>query len=455
MNREGRVWNYRFTAMNITDQFVNNIISFANRDFSEKVLHHAQKCYLDYLGCVFAGSKQNYKKTELLFESGVFSEGDCTILGTRKKVSYRDAGFVNGFNAHSMELDDGHRYAMLHIEAPLFSAMTALYEKEHICEGAFYKGVIVGYEATVRMSRALQPWHKVRGFHSTGTCATIGVAMAVAMALDFDFNQTKSALSAAASSAAGLLEMLADDSELKPYNVGRAVMDGLTAAYIGKVNYTPPVDVLGGKRGFLNVMSDTQNLAFLEKFDENDEPCILGNFFKPYPACRHCHSTIDAALQIARNNVIDTKDIESIKIGVYKLALTGHDHTMVNSSKSAMMSIPYGAVVALAKKDAGLPQFDEQTVQSDEIQSLLKRVQIYEDEELTSLLPDIRGSIVEVNTKSNNYRCRIDYSLGEPENPMSDKDIIEKFKGLASFAGMGSDTINEMVDYVFSGKIII
>lgn len=440
--------------MNITDVFINNILDFSNSQFGDEVLHHAQKCYLDYLGCVLAGYMQNKERIKALEQTGLFTKGNCTVFGSDQKLLFRDAGFVNGFNAHTMELDDGHRYAMLHIEAPVFSAMTALYEQEHLSVESFYKGVIVGYEVTVRLSRSMQPWHKVRGFHSTGTCATVGVAMAAAAAMNYDFNQMKSTLSAASSSAAGLLEMLADDSELKPYNVGRAVMDGLTAAYIGKVGYIPPVDILGGKRGFLSVLTDTQNHEFLEKFDMNDKPSILGNFFKPYPACRHCHSTIDAALQIARENNISPESIERIKIGTYKLALTGHDHTIVNSSKSAMMSIPYGAVVALAKKDAGLSQYNEKVILSETIQQLLKKVQITEDLELTSLLPDIRGAKVEVETGGNSYSCRIDYSLGEPENPMDDTAIIEKFSDLAEFVGLSKEKVNDIIVKVFKGQII-
>lgn len=438
--------------MNSTDQFVHNILAFSQRSFSKEVLSHARKCYLDYMGCVLAGYKSNSHKLQELEKSGLLSAGECTVLGTNKKYSFRDAGFINGFHAHAMELDDGHRYAMLHIQAPIFSAMTALYEKENLSMDAFYKGVIVGYEVTVRMSRAIQPWHKVRGFHSTGTCATIGVAMAAAVAMDYDFEQTKVTLSAAASSSAGLLEMLADDSEMKPYNVGRAVMDGLTAAYFGKTGCIPPNDILGGKRGFLNVMSDTKNIVFLECF--KDEPSIMGNFFKPYPACRHCHSTIDAALQIARSNDVKVKDIESIKIGVYKLALTGHDHTDVKSMKSAMMSIPYGAVVALVKKDAGLSQFKDEVVLSDEIQDLLRKVEIAEDTELTSLLPDVRGAIVEVSTSGENYRRRVDYSLGEPENPMDDAAIVDKFRGLTAYCGIPDAVADEIIEKVYSGKII-
>ena len=36
-------------------------------------------------------------------------------------------------------------------------------------------------------------------------------------------------------SSAGLLEMIDNSSEFKPYNVGRAAMDGLQAALVGKV----------------------------------------------------------------------------------------------------------------------------------------------------------------------------------------------------------------------------
>lgn len=440
--------------MNITDRFINNIIAFSKRSFSENVFHHARKCYLDYLGCALAGGKVNFDKLQDFERGGLFSLGECSVLGSDYKYSFRDAGFLNGFNAHSMELDDGHRYAMLHIEAPLFSAMTALYEKEHLTSDDFYKGIIVGYEVTVRVSRSLQPWHKVRGFHSTGTCATIGVAIAAAMALNYNFLQTKSTLSAAASSAAGLLELLSDDSEMKPYNVGRAVLDGLTAAYFGKAGFIPPVDVLGGKRGFLNIMSDSQHPEFLEIFDDNEDPCILGNFFKPYPACRHCHSTIDAALQIARDNDIPVSEITRIKIGVYKLALTGHDHTVVKSSKSAMMSIPYGAVVALATRGAGLPQYEECVVLSDEIQQLLTKVEIHEDSELTGLLPDIRGSKVVVETSTRNYQSRVDYSLGEPENPMNDEDIKEKFIGLVKFSGLDSHSAHDIITRVYNGEVL-
>ena len=82
-------------------------------------------------------------------------------------------------------------------------------------------------------------------------------------------------------------------------------------------------------------------------------------------------------------------------------------------------------------------------------------MEIEEDAELTNLLPDIRGSKVEVVANGKNYNSRVDYSLGEPENPMSDSDIIEKFKGLAAFAEIDKDSASMIVEKVFSGEVVL
>ena len=68
--------------MNTTDKFINNIVSFSNRQFDDNVLHHARKCYLDYLGCDLAGCAQNKKRIKALEQSGLLTQGNCTVLGT-------------------------------------------------------------------------------------------------------------------------------------------------------------------------------------------------------------------------------------------------------------------------------------------------------------------------------------------------------------------------------------
>jgi 2-methylcitrate dehydratase len=44
-----------------------------------------------------------------------------------------------------------------------------------------------------------------------------------------------------------------------------------------------------------------------------------------------------------------------------------------------------------------------------------------------------RAGITEITTKQNNrYTCRVDYPKGHPRNPMSDEELRNKFRSLAS-----------------------
>ena len=46
------------------------------------------------------------------------------------------------------------------------------------------RGIIIGYEAAIRMGNCIQPGHRARGFHASGTVGTIGAAMGVAALLE-------------------------------------------------------------------------------------------------------------------------------------------------------------------------------------------------------------------------------------------------------------------------------
>ena len=155
---------------------------------------------------------------------------------------------------------------MIHIGASVITAVLTVAEKEKIPSENVLRGIVMGYEAAVRCARAIQPGHKMRGYHVSGTCGTIGSAMGVAFACGYDKEQLKSTLACAVSSAAGVLEIQEDASELKPYNIGRAAMDGLFAAQMGGLALPGPDDILGGKRGFLTALTDTPHPEFLTDF---------------------------------------------------------------------------------------------------------------------------------------------------------------------------------------------
>ena len=403
-------------------------------------------CLLDYLGVTISGATLLRDK-ELKVINGTMSCDGCHVIGFSKNIPQTLAAMLNGVNAHVIELDDGHRKGAVHIGSTVFSALLAVAEQEPLSSEDFLIGSILGYEATIRLACAVQPGSKLRGYHATGTCGTLGAAMGIAAALHFTREQMNTTLAAAATSAAGILEMQEDDSDLKPYNAGRAAMDAVMAAMMGRTGLRGPKDPLGGKRGFLMVMTDDPHPEYLTNFNGGSF-CIEQIYQKVYAACRHAHPAIEAALSLRDKTDID--EIDQIRVETYKLAVCGHDHTIIQSIGSAKMSIPYSVAVSLVTGSAGLDAFGETNIMSPKIRELTNKVIVSEDEKLTCLCPERRASVLTIKmTNGNVYTKRVDYPKGEPENPLSRKELEAKFQGLAMRGGLSKEECDEVINEVW------
>lgn len=417
----------------LTDTFIKNLMDYTDNRLDETVFAHIQNCFLDYVGCAVSGAKLLESKSDRLLNSPLCTSGNSSIFGKGKHYGVNIASLVNGMYSHALEMDDGQRVGTLHLAAPVFSGLLSVAENENISYGDFLRGAIAGYETAIRLACSIQPYHKRRGFHTTGTCGTIGTAMAIATALSFNYEQFKATLSAAISSAAGVLEMLSNDSELKPFNVGRAASDAVTAAYVGKVGFVPPHDALMGKRGFYATMTEKYDLTYIKSFEEHPHLCKT-TFFKPYAACRHCHPAIEAAMILAKENVIDLNEIQEVIVKTYDLAIIGHDHKEAKSVNSAKMGIPYSVAVSIIDKKADILEFSEECLLRKDIADLSSKVTVCEDPTLSALIPNKRAAIVEIVTIDKTYRQRVDVAKGEPENPMTREELIQKFNFLSQYA---------------------
>lgn len=422
--------------MEITNSFIKSVASSVLK-IPQSVNSAARMALLDYLGVRLAGTR---------------------IMGAQCNAVYQNLGdsmltraMMGGIYAHVVELDDGHRIGMVHPGATVISGLLAVAEDIPVSTDAFLRGIIVGYEVTIRLACAVQPGHKLKFYHATGTCGTVGTAMGIATMLGFDFEQTKSAFSASTTSAAGILEMIDGDTQMKPYNSGRAAMDGVAAAFIGKAKFKCPIDALGGRRGFLNVMTDESKMPFITDFADG-KYMIESIYRKPYAACRHCHPSIEAALAIREKEGFDLGQVEHIDVITYKLAVEGHDHTCIEGINSAKMSIPYSIAVALCTGKAGMEEFSDERVKDPAVLTIAQRVRVVSAQDLSALCPQKRVAIVTVTTSTRIFDERVEYPKGEPENPMTQEELKDKFIGLATYSGLSENECQNVIDEVFKEK---
>ena len=83
------------------------------------------------------------------------------------------------------------------------------------------------------------------------------------------------------------------DVSTKQWNLLHAVNTGRHAAEMAEMGFTGSSEIIEGPQGWLEVLSE--NLLPKEMI-QDEEWLIHQVSFKPWPACRHCHATIDAAI---------------------------------------------------------------------------------------------------------------------------------------------------------------
>ena len=401
----------------------------------KKVLERAKRSLLDYLAVTCSGAEFQKDKLEKYYEFAQPEEGKFKAIGTGKNLVLKEAVFLNGLNSHALDFDDGTNSGIIHLGSPIFSLLLPLAERYGKTIEEVLRAAVVGYEASYTMAVSIQPGHKAMGYHATGTCGTLGATLAASYMLGFTEEERFQAFACASVAASGMLKVLDDGSELKPYNVAKTSLLALTSLQMAKSGFKGHKDPLGG-RGFFKMMTGKKDVE-LKPVLLNGTYAIMKSYTKPYASCRYTHPAVEAAIHLRSS--VRPEDVESVTIRTYNLAVSGHDHTEILGSYSAKMSIPYAVAAGLIYGRAGLQEFSEEAVKNPDLLGLTKKIQVTADSELSKDFPEIQAAIVTVHTKDGSFTDRVDYPKGEPENPLSEKEFRERYDALMEYGGISRE----------------
>ncbi|SBR46119.1 MmgE/PrpD family protein [Halomonas sp. HL-93] len=421
---------------NLTQRLVADLQRIMIQEPDEAARHQVKRCLLDYLGAALAGARVLEPRVGKIIGMAGENKDGVGVIGSSVKIGIETAALINGLSSHVAEMDDGVRFGMIHPGAPIFSALIPMTEKLNVTGNDFIRGVLVGYDAALRLASAMQPTHYRRGYHPTATCGAIGATMGIAAMLGFNAQEMENALAAASVSATGSLKVVDKGSELKPYSVGRAAVLAVHSAIMARAGFSAPEDALNGDTGFLRMTTD-----------EYREELILANgpsgywihsvYVKPYAACRHAHPSIEGTIRILEKAHVLPVDIKNIHITTYHGLAGRHDHKEVSDISAARMSVPFSVALAIKTGSAGINEFTQETVDDAEIRALARKVTISADQKYTDRVPDQRAAELRLETNDGTvYRELVTFPKGEPENPLTDAELEEKFTNLAGYGGV-------------------
>jgi len=430
--------------VNKSTEYLKEIDGVWETPIPVEVMVRAKRSLLDYLAVTCAGAAFQKEKLEKYYFFAQPEEGAFRAIGTHKKLVMKESVFLNGLNGHALDFDDGTNSGIIHLGSPIFSLLVPLAQKYEISVDDMLKAAIVGYEASYTMAVSIQPGHKALGYHATGTCGTLGATIAAGYMLDFTEEERFQAFACACVAASGMLKVLDDGSELKPYNVAKTALLSLTALQLAKAGFKGHTDPLGG-RGFLKMMTGKEAVE-LKPVLLNGTYAIMKSYTKPYASCRYTHPAVEAAIHLRKR--VKLEDVKEINIRTYDLAVSGHDHTEIPGSYSAKMSIPYATAAGFIYGKAGLQEFSGDAVKDDKILSLTKKISVLADDDLSAAFPSIQAAVVTIRTKDSAYSDRVDFPKGEPENPLTDEEFRSRYDGLMEYAGVDAAISSYVFDTV-------
>ena len=330
---------------------------------------------------------------------------------------------VNAALGNLLEMDDLHRRSILHPGPIIVPAAIAVAEEVGASGEALLTAIVRGYEATIRIGAALGTTH-YDYFHNTSTCGTFGAAAATASLLNLDQNQTAHALANAGSRTGGLWQMRHEACESKSLHNVVAAQTGVQAALMAQHGVRGPLQLLEGAQGLFAAMSDGANADNVVANIDADWR-IHEVSFKPWPACRHAHPVIDAALVIRDD--LDNDAIEKIEIETYKSALDFCNKPNPQTEHEAKFSLQHCAAVVLANGKPTLADFALSQLQHAPIVALRKLVEVRENVEMSQQFPAHYQASIRVTHRDGRVvtHTQLD-AKGDPELPLSTTEITAK-----------------------------
>lgn len=418
--------------MSYSEKLAGYIRHLNNDNIPENTKKKVKYCIIDWLGAVHTAYKYNNKLSDIYISFALKQSdvGKHIIIGSKYKTSLLWSVFANAALGHIAEVDDGHRASIMHPGAVVIPVAFGFSSEGKLTGKKFIEAIIGGYEVAIRVGECLGENH-YSIWHTTATAGTFGSTATAAKIMNLNEKQIVYALGHAGTQAAGLWQFLLDGcAEAKPLHPAKAALNGVLSAQLAEQNLKGAKRIFEGDKGLCKATSSEYDLDKLDyglgesfKVDEAN--------FKAYPTCGQTHTAIDAMKKLSKKYNFKYIDIDKIDIFIYQRAIDIAGIKCPHSIEEAKFSIPFCIATLLIKGDITFYNLSDEDLDNPDIRRLMKKVELKYDSELNQKFPKCRPCRVYIYLNNGKKMVTENYfRKGDPENPMNEEEIIEKFNQL-------------------------
>jgi 2-methylcitrate dehydratase PrpD len=389
------------------------------------VVAMTERCCLDTLGVAVAGRVTDLSRiiTDYAerFHAGATDRAD--ILFSGRTANPVGAALAGGMTIDSFDAHDGHRLTKGHAGAAvvpgLLAVCSALTRRGRVISGQeFLTALAVGYEVSLRAGIALHG--TACDYHTSGSWNALGVAALAARLLTLEAEATRHALGIAEyhGPRSQMMRCIDHPTMIKDGS-GWGAMTGISSAYLAQAGFTgAPAITLEGE----DVRDYWRDLG--------REWQLLAQYFKPYPVCRWAQPAVQAAQDLMKSSRASYRDISKIEISTFHqgVRLAGH---APRTTEEAQYAIAFPVAAIIVRGRLGSEEVSPASLGDPDILAVSKRIHLTESERFNGKFPGERWAEVRFTlTDGRVIRSPETSALGDPESPMSDRQIEQKFFAL-------------------------
>jgi 2-methylcitrate dehydratase PrpD len=414
------------TAVSIIGDFV---AERRYEDLSDLAITRARQVTLDFIGAMLGGYQTRLGALAADYAAQMQPGAAAAIVGDGRRSTVESAAWANATMGKYLGMDDSHRTAG-HVASQLVPVALTLGEHLGLSGEQYILALAVGYDVMNMVHSAVDSWQRERGLDHKSQAGTLGSAATAAKAMGLPAEKITNALALAMDMACGTEQYVWDagSCDTKDLLAGYGARNGINAAKMADFGFRGPPGALDGEYGYFHAFGPGYDAAFLDALDGE---ALARTGFKPHAGCRHVHSCVDATQDLLKSNRPDLNAITSIEVDTYLEAIT--PAFRVNYEPQAVgqagFSLPVTVSVILTR--GSWFREDIETYDEPEQRRLRKLVKVGLDEEIQAGRPLTNGCEVRIKTNDGTqYKGRVEYAKGEPENMLADAEFEEKFRYL-------------------------
>ena len=415
----------------ISQRWAKFALGLNYENIPSEALEEAKRFLLDSVGCAFSALDNKDIQAAYNYIQDLGGKEQATIIGWGTKENLPQATLINSLLVRALDYNDIYWEQDPSHPSDIIPAVLSTGEFMKKDGKEVLVGIIIAYELEMRLCLAAFPGVREIGWHHATLTQLVSPVVAGRM-LGLNEEEIVAAIGISGSSHYTLGGVVAGHlTNMKNAADPLATEAGVRAVLLASKGYTGPVEVFEGKEGLFEVLDKV-------KWDRDILTKGLGDSFlinqcgyKAFPTEALTHQPITAAIEVMQENNLDTREVKEVLVETTTRGadiLSDPSKYKPTTKETADHSLPYCIAVAIAKGNVLPSDFEEDALRDPLVWSLLDKIKVVANSEIDALFPKVKRAIVTIKTSQGEYKKQEDFAKGQPERPLSEEELISKFK---------------------------